>query len=60
MRQAAHFILTANSEVCFLSPQVSEKFQQSEGGDHDLQAGLHRVLTAAPDSPSPLGLVDLR
>lgn len=54
------FILTANSRVCFLSPQVSEKFQQSKGGDHDLQTGPHRALPASPGSPLPSGLVDLK
>lgn len=54
------FILTANSRVCFLSPQVSEKFQQSKGGDHDLQTGPHRALPASPGSSLPLGLVVLK
>lgn len=60
MRQCALFILTANSKVCFLSPQVSEKFQQTKGGDHDLQTGPHKALPASPGSPSPSGLVDLK
>lgn len=54
------FILTANSRVCFLSPQVSEKFQQSKGGDHDLQTGPHSALPASLGSPLPSGLVDLK
>lgn len=60
MRQYALFILIANSKVCFPSPQVSEKFQQSKGGDHDLQTGPHRALPASPGSPSPSGLVDVK
>lgn len=59
MRQCALFILTANSKVCFLFSQVSEKFRQSKG-DHDLQTGPHRAFPASPGSPFPLGLVDLK